>query len=191
MRKKETPIYFVPEKTFLTFIELVDNNNIYSFKKALYNCNCGGSIIANVGNVKSGKTISCGCKLHKGTPKHGFSNHPLYCVWENMTTRCYNPKNKSYKNYGGRGIKICKDWKESPASFIRWGIENGWAKGLQLDKDIKGGKIYSPKNCIFVTPAINSIHRRSNTFYNLKVKSKHCQNGLKKLEYPPQYYYID
>ena len=105
--------------------------------------------------------------------RHGLSDHPLYCVWENMLTRCTNKKNKAYYRYGGRGVIMCEEWMLDPLSFVRWGIENGWEKGLQLDKDILGdGKLYSPKTCMFVTPKINSNNRSDNRIIVFNGESK-------------------
>ena len=72
-------------------------------------------------------------------------------VWSNMMQRCYNPKTKNYNSYGGRGIYVCKEW-QTYSGMEQW-IEDNWAKGLSIDKDIlfKDNLLYSPKTCIFVT----------------------------------------
>lgn len=93
---------------------------------------------------------------------HGFSAHPLYRVWENIYSRCYNPRNKKYPIYGGRGVKVCEEWLKDRSTFIKWAIANGWQKGLQVDKDIIAQKmgipalLYSPEFCSIVTPGQNS-----------------------------------
>jgi hypothetical protein len=170
----------VPKNSLLTFQKQTVFYGVINGKevspKAVYSCKCGGSIEAMIGNVRTGKTLSCGCYRYTSPnmKKHGFSTHPLYTVWENMLTRCYNPKVKEYIRYGGRGVKMCKEWKESPESFIKWGLANGWEKGLHLDKDIKGtGLLYSPDTCLFVTPQENNNHtRRSRYFeYNGKIQT--------------------
>jgi hypothetical protein len=69
-----------------------------------------------------------------------------------MMDRCYKSRSDNYKWYGGAGVIVCDEWKTDFIAFYRWAISNGWEKGLQLDKDIKGsGKIYSPDTCMFVT----------------------------------------
>lgn len=158
------PINYVPDNSLLSFVMITDNSNISSFRKAKYLCECGGEIEAYIGNVKTGKTYSCGCKRYVGgNYRHGLSNHPLYRVWENMISRCYNNKVKAYRRYGGRGVIMCEEWKSSPEIFIKWGLENGWKLGLQLDKDIIGnGFLYSPESCCFVTAKTNNNHRSSN-----------------------------
>jgi hypothetical protein len=168
------PNNFTPEKSLLTFIEITHiSDRAFAFHKAKYLCKCGNYIEANINNVKTGKTTSCGCMWHIGTPTHGQSEHPLYAVWENMLSRCYNKKVKSYNNYGGRGVTMCPEWKNDPGAFIRWGLSNGWKKGLQLDKDIKGGLLYSPETCIFITVKENCNNRRTSRYitYNGETKT--------------------
>jgi hypothetical protein len=161
--KIKRPKDYVPDRSFLKFISLIPHAVDARLDKAEYLCECGEKCIGYVSNVKTGKKISCGCKKGLGTPKHGLSEHPLYAAWENMYSRCYNAKVISYKNYGGRGVEMCNEWKDSPEVFIRWGLENGWQIGLELDKDIKGnGMLYSPETCLFVTRKVNGNNRRVN-----------------------------
>lgn len=84
-----------------------------------------------------------------------------------MMQRCYYKKNNSYKNYGAKGVTVCKEWREDIKSFYNWAINNGWKEGLQLDKDIKGdGLLYSPDTCCFVTHEENNRRKKSNIIYN-------------------------
>jgi len=171
MRKKYS-IDYTPDTSFLKFKSLIPHEGDTRLIKAEYLCVCGNICTALINNVKRGKKISCGCKLHLGTPTHGKSEHPLYSVWENMYSRCYNKKIKSYKHYGGRGVEVCEEWRNSPGTFIEWGLLNGWREGLELDKDIKGGMVYSPQTCVFVTSKENSNNRRSNRFITYKGKTQ-------------------
>jgi len=80
-----------------------------------------------------------------------------------MKQRCYDSNRDNYERYGGRGVKVCKEWLRYPVAFINWAEANGYAKGLQLDKDELSYKlginppIYSPETCQFVTPQRNRI----------------------------------
>ncbi|HDZ26275.1 hypothetical protein LCGC14_0911010 [marine sediment metagenome] len=86
---------------------------------------------------------------------HGLSNHPLYSSWLDIKQRCYNPNDNRYHDYGKRNIKICKEWKEDAANFIQWALENGWKKGLYLDRE-DNNRGYSPNNCRFVNIGLSN-----------------------------------
>lgn len=80
--------------------------------------------------------------------------HSMYC-------RCYYPTTNGYERYGGRGIKICEDWINNPDSFYSWAINNGYKKGLTLDRiDVNGN--YEPSNCRWVTKEVQDNNRRNN-----------------------------
>jgi len=76
-----------------------------------------------------------------------------------MKQRCSNPKRKSYKDYGARGITVCEEWKNSFKSFYDFAVVNGWRKDLQTDR-IDNNKGYSPDNVRFVTSFENRINSR-------------------------------
>ena len=86
-------------------------------------CTCGNVTDVEASSLKRGLTKSCGC-LHKEIVTiHGKSSHPLYKVYNNMLDRCYNKAHPAYSNYGGRKIKVCKDWRNKETglqSFIDW-----------------------------------------------------------------------
>ena len=111
-------------------------------RKALFVCECGKLFTAWIHSVKSNVTKSCGCYRKKYmTDKkttHGMSRSPFYNLYNNIIERCYNQNNKSYKTYGGKGVTVCKEWRDSFLVFCDWCKDNGWAAGLQIDKDING-----------------------------------------------------
>lgn len=93
-------------------------------------------------------------------PKHGLSKHPLYGVWAGMKTRCHNESDPGYKNYGGRGIRVCDEWTEF-VPFYEWAVGSGWEPGLTIERlDVNLG--YSPENCSW-TPLSDQPHNRRNT----------------------------
>jgi len=91
--------------------------------------------------------------------KHGLFGHKLYGVWKNMKQRCYNPNWPKYKDYGGRGIKVCRKWRNNPKIFYDWAMSHGWEKGLQIDRK-NNDQGYRPGNCRFVTHKVNLNNKR-------------------------------
>lgn len=108
---------------------------------------------------------------------HGLWGHPLYWVHRSMMNRCYKPKDQSYKDYGARGIKVCKKWRNNVKEFYEWCIKNGWVKGLDLDRRNNNGN-YSPSNCRFVTRKVSM----NNTRLSLKVTIKGKKYTMDQLE---------
>lgn len=86
-----------------------------------------------------------------------------------MKERCYNEKNNSYKDYGGRGIKICEDWLNDFAKFYDWSNENGYKEGLSIDRiDVNGN--YTPENCRWADWEEQENNRRDNIHINVNGK---------------------
>lgn len=89
-------------------------------------CACGAQTVVSGGNLRSGGIKSCGCLIgelnRKQKTTHGHSpkrkRSAEYTAWRGMYARCYNPKHKSFSDYGGRGITICQQWRESFEAFF-------------------------------------------------------------------------
>ena len=126
-------------------------------------CICGQVRVVNESLFKSGRSKSCGClqkEVVKNNRIHGLAGTKIYFVWAGMKQRCTNPKQVAYKNYGGRGIKVCDEWQEFEP-FYKWAAINGYEKGRQLDR-INNDLGYSPENCRFITPIENECNRSNN-----------------------------
>jgi hypothetical protein len=122
-------------------------------------CDCGNTVTVRGDDLKRNHTQSCGCLRREKMTKHGKSNHPFYGIWKDIKDRCYNPNNKRFKDYGGRGIKVCDEWREDVGEFIEWAEANGWEPGLQIDR-IDNDKGYFPGNCRFIDNRGNILNRR-------------------------------
>ena len=113
-------------------------------------------------------------KGHKISTKHGLSKTRLHTIWHSMYCRCNYPSTNGYKNYGGRGIKICKEWTDKENGFVNfynWAINNGYSENLTLDRiNIDGD--YEPSNCKWETPKNQSNNRRNNVFIEFNGKTK-------------------
>lgn len=116
-------------------------------------CDCGAEVIVRGSNLLSGRTKSCGClaleKQRSYYKTHGQSGSRLYHIWSNMRSRCYNHKTKAYRNYGGRGISVCKEW-DSFELFYDWAMQSGYEDTLTLDRINVDGD-YEPNNCRWTT----------------------------------------
>ena len=125
-------------------------------------CDCGGEIVADGGDIKRGRTQSCGClyreTMARGThTTHGGRRTRLWNIWSGMRSRCNNPKTEWYKNYGGRGIHVCKDW-DNFAVFRDWALSHGYTDDLTIDRiDVDGD--YEPNNCRWITRADQNRNR--------------------------------
>lgn len=125
-------------------------------------CECGGSKVARGNELRRGHTRSCGClKIqHNDVLSDEMVLRNRYA---GIVARCENPNNRSYKNYGARGIK---NRFVSLKQFTAWSLEHGFDRGLEIDRIDNDGD-YSPENCRWVTRKINSRNRRNTVYLRL------------------------
>jgi hypothetical protein len=143
----------------------------YKRVKATFLCICGTKKMISVSSVVIGHSKSCGCLQReinlKRITKHSVSNRTICDAYHSMINRCYNTKNRNYPLYGGRGVVVCEEWRHDYESFLHWSLNNGWQKGLELDKDILGnGLLYSPSTCKWATKEENVNYTRASVKYD-------------------------
>lgn len=134
--------------------------------KWLCKCNCGKEKTVAIATLKNGTSKNCGCKK----VKHGFEGSKIYRVWSHMKERCYRQKHKSYKHYGGRGIKVCSEWLEA-SNFIDWAFKNGYQEGLTIERIDNNGN-YEPSNCTWITNKEQQRNKRNNRFFTIGGETK-------------------
>lgn len=131
--------------------------------------------------VKGVKVLMLEERQRIASSLHGdLSSHPLYNAWKNMRRRCDNPKTGFYKNYGGRGISVCDDWKNSFNSFLNWALNNGWQEGLTLDRIDNEGD-YAPDNCQWITRSDQLRNRRNNRYVTFNGRTKVAADWAERL----------
>lgn len=129
-------------------------------------CDCGREKDTCSRSVRRGRTRSCGCMQKASARRHGFSICPEYHRWRAMIDRCHNPQNVGYANYGGRGITVCKEWRNEPAAYIAWFRANGGGEGREVDR-IDNDLGYAPENCRIVAKVRNARNTRANRLVTL------------------------
>lgn len=140
-------------------------------------CDCGTVKIVKIAELSSGDTRSCGCLSRELTmarsTKHGAARRqkrtPTYHAWCGMRKRCLDPRQKSYKDYGGRGISIDPDWESFAQFFADMGEKPA---GFSLERLNNNGP-YAPGNCVWATKLQQARNTRTTFFitYDNKTQS--------------------
>lgn len=125
-------------------------------------CDCGKPHSVCLISLLRGSSKSCGCLRDEAVAKNGHARatYPAHVmplvrhlkdIRRGMIERCYDPNYKSWDRYGGRGIKVCEEWKSSLRAFIFWAAENKYRVGLTIDRYPNTDGDYEPINCRWAT----------------------------------------
>ena len=145
--------------------------------KWVFVCDCGTKKLIRTSHVGSGITKSCGCLRReyalsgKSNLKHGFARnskvHSLHGRWRGIKKRCYAKNTPGFKYYGGRGIKVCEEWKDNFKAFYDWCLSSGYKKNLSIDRIDNNGD-YSPGNCTWSTKKEQARNRRTSRIVTIE-----------------------
>jgi hypothetical protein len=134
-------------------------------------CSCGQFTSVETVALRSGEVKSCGCLRHKPyARKHGMTGTPTYNTWINIRNRCYDPENKKFADYGGRGITVCERWLHSFENFLADMGERPPNKETIERRNYDLG--YSPDNCYWATWEEQQNNRRSNRLLTLRERTQ-------------------
>lgn len=143
-------------------------------------CSCGNKNTIDIFSLKYGKSKSCKkCSAKKRKNKHNLSYSRIYRIYNHIKQRCNNKQDSAYKNYGGRGIKICKEWEDNFINFYNWSIANGYEENLSIDR-IDNNENYCPQNCRWVDMETQQNNKRNNHIITYNNKEYTISNFCKK-----------
>jgi hypothetical protein len=130
-------------------------------RTVLCRCECGTEKRVGVDNLRKGRSRSCGCirreQVIERNTSHGQSQTSEYWIWKAMIQRCTNPRDQRWNDYGGRGITVCKRWRDSFEAF--YADMGPRPAGLTLER-VNNDEGYSPENCKWATYEEQSRNQR-------------------------------
>lgn len=146
-------------------------------------CDCGNTVFSTGGNLKRYNTKSCGClnrqKRAVSCLKHGMTNTPEFKCWQHIISRCTKPFDRSYKNYGGRGISICERWFFSFQNFFE-DMGNRPSNNHSIERNNVNGN-YEPSNCRWATRDEQAKNKRNTRRVEYQGEFYHVNELCKKI----------
>lgn len=157
---------------YLTVIERAPNHIRPSgYKEVMWKCRCDceKEVVRSAKGLKRYNRCSCGCMKSTVTREqattHGCTNTRLFRIWSGIKTRCDNPNDQHWDDYGGRGVIICDEWKNDFVAFKNWAESNGYSDDLTIDRINVNGN-YCPENCRWVNWKVQANNKRTTVKIN-------------------------
>lgn len=127
-------------------------------------CECGRIVVVRGDHLRTGNTRSCRCRNSKWADSHirssaGATKRPEYQIWYGIIQRCLNPNNRRYPAYGGVGVSICDEWRNSFDAFLAY-LGPRPSATHSVDRINPFGN-YEPGNVRWATPSVQSANKRS------------------------------
>ena len=141
-------------------------------------CDCGKRVIKLGKYLSNGDTVGCGDRRCTPLVTHGDNGTPFYQSWQAMKQRCQNPNTKAYKNYGGRGIKVCRRWQKYE-NFKEDMFDSWFPKAILDRKDGDGN--YCKENCEWTTRKESAWKTRRVVWYEYQGEKIHRTELAKRL----------
>lgn len=168
--KIDPRIHVGEEYGIFKITDVLDEKDKYKHWIYVATCKeCGYKKYSHYGAIKESIVNSCKHVLNNGEIKifnTKWTNKRIENIFRGMKERCYNANNKSYVNYGRKGIKICDEWLENPMLFEDWSRKNGYEDGFSIDR-IDCNKDYCPENCRWVSFEDNSKYKSTTSLINV------------------------
>ena len=141
-------------------------------------CDCGLSFTTRLASIKNNMTKSCGCLQKELVTTHGYSKHErteslcLYQIWSGIKQRCFNKNTRDYFRYGGRGILMSSEWKDSFNTFLK-DMGPRPSNKHSIDR-IENNQGYSKDNCRWA----DKKQQAQNTSYNIRISFGSAERNL-------------
>ena len=174
-----------------TLIEFLNEKDKYGHYLYKGKCKiCGYEIIKPFNHFSAPSAIVNNCRHldrngnYYNFNKYNWSNERIGSIFNGIKDRCYNKNNKSYKWYGEKGIKICKEWIDNPKLFENWALSNGYKDDLTIDR-IDENKDYCPENCRWVTNINNAKYKSTTSLIEVDGETHTGKDWAKILGFGP------
>lgn len=146
----------------------------------LCHCECGREVVVLGSSLRSGNTSACRfCRAVTHGNTRGVRVSPEYVSWNGMMTRCTSENNSEYKNYGGRGIRVCERWQLFANFLADMGPKP--SREHSIDRYPNGDGNYEPGNCRWATPQQQSDNRRTNRLLTLNGETMNITQWARRL----------